>query len=325
LRTRYGQSRQSFFSLTQALRQQPGPRASQESRAAFQDSIPVEGRRIRSVGVAVRQRAFAWAAPDRRDFVVLEYTLRNLTADTLKPLYAGLFMDWDLPNPDGAARNAADWDSTRTLGYCYAPVQQPTPGMPALYAGVRLLRGGAPAVYSIDNNAPIGSPVSFADGFSLPEKFWTLSNDTDRGQRAAGLPNGTDVSQVVGTRFLKLAPGDSVTMAFAMLTASTLAQLQAAADASVQAYATLLPTRPAALAASLSAYPNPTNGLLRVEFPPAFGSFEVQVLNMLGQVVLRQVGRSNSTNLDLTNLEPGLYRLRAQGTGGMLTRAIVLN
>ncbi|HEX8659946.1 MAG TPA: S8/S53 family peptidase [Hymenobacter sp.] len=325
LRTRYGQSRQSFFSLTQASRQQPGPRASQESRAAFQDSIPGAGSRVRSVGVAVRQRAYAWAAPDRRDFVVLEYTLRNLTADTLKPLYAGLFMDWDLPNPDGAARNAADWDSTRTLGYCYAPVQQPTPGMPALYAGVRLLRGGAPAVYSIDNNAPVGAPVSFADGFSLPEKFWTLSNDTYRGQRTAGLPNGTDVSQVVGTRLLKLAPGDSVTVVFAMLTASTLAQLQAAADAAVQAYATLLPTRPAALAASLNAYPNPTNGLLRVEFPPAFGSFEVQVLNMLGQVVLRQVGRSSSTNLDLTNLEPGLYRLRAQGTGGMLTRAIVLN
>ncbi|MBD2768924.1 S8 family peptidase [Hymenobacter sp. BT664] len=325
LRTRYGQSRQSFFSLTQATRQQPGPRADQESLAEFQDSVPVAGTRIRSVGVAVRQRAYAWAAPERRDFVVLEYSLRNLTADTLKPLYAGLFMDWDLPNPDGAARNVATWDDTRNLGYCYAPVQTPSPGVPAVYAGVRLLRGGTPAVYSINNNAPVGSPVSLSDGFSLPEKFLTLSNDTDPDQRTAGLPNGADVSQVVGTRLLRLAPGDSTTVVFAMLTASTLAQLQAASDAAARSYTTLLSSRSAALATSIRAYPNPTSGLVWVEFSSTLGSFELQVLNNMGQVVLRQAGRGSSTNLNLANLAPGLYQLRVQGPAGVLTRAVVVN
>ncbi|MFC7669665.1 hypothetical protein ACFQT0_21570 [Hymenobacter humi] len=131
LRTKNGQARQSFFSTSQAVRTQPGPRADQEARATFQDTIPVAGSRIRSVGVGVRQRAYAWAKPGRRDFVVLEYTLKNLTADTLKPLYAGLFMDWDVPTPDGAARNSADWDPTHDLGYCYALGQQPaTPCRP---------------------------------------------------------------------------------------------------------------------------------------------------------------------------------------------------
>ncbi len=320
LRTNGGRSRQSFFSTGQATRQQPGPRADQEARAAFQDTIPVAGSRVRSVGVGVRQRAFAWASPDRRDFVVLEYSIKNMTADTLKPLYAGLFADWDLPTPDGAARNAADWDSLRTLGYCYAlGLPAPLTG-PARYAGVRLLRGGAPAVCCIDNNAPYGTPVRLADGFSLAEKFLTLSSGTV--QHTIGQVYGTDVSQVVGARLAALAPGDSTTVTFAVMAATTLLQLQETADAAVLAYSTLLPTRPTALGAGFHVYPNPTTGPLRVALPPKFGLSEVRVLNALGQLVLRQDASGSLLNLSLAGLAPGLYTLRAQGTAGVLTRAV---
>ena len=322
LRTGGGQARQSFFNTTQVTRQQPGPRADQEARAAFQDTIPVAGSRVRSVGVAVHQRAYAWTAPGRRDFVVLEYTLKNLTADTLKPLYAGLFTDWDVPTPDGAARNAAAWDSTRALGYCYALAQQATPTLPAIYAGVQLLRGGAPTVYSIDNNAPAGTPVRLADGFSAPEKFLTLSNGT--AQRSAGLPAGTDVSQVVGTRLLKLAPGDSTVVTFAMLVAPTLLQLQASADAAVLAYATLLPARPLARAETFHLYPNPTTGPVQLELPPHFGLTEVLVLDALGRQVLRQPAASSQAAISLAGLAPGLYMVRAIGKNRLLTRTVVL-
>ena len=323
LRTNGGQSRQSFFSLRQATRQQPGPRADQEARIAFQDTVPVAGSRVRSVGVAVRQRAYAWATPGRRDFVVLEYSLKNLTADTLKPLYAGIFTDWDLPNPDGAARNAADYDTTRALGYCYALGQPTSAAVPAQYAGIRLLRGGTPAVYSINSSAPVGSPVRLADGFSLTEKFLTLSSGTARAQRSAGLPGGADVTQVVGTRLAKLAPGDSTTVAFAVLAAPTLAQLQAAADAATSTYATVLPARLASVTPGFNVYPNPTAGLLRVEVPAGFELTEVQVLNTLGQIVLRQPSR-NAFTLNLSALTAGLYTVRAQGLHGVLTRTVVV-
>ena len=322
LRTSNGQSRQSFFRLTQIIRQNPGPRADQEARAAFQDSIPVAGSRIRSVGVAVHQRAYAWASADRRDFVVLEYSLKNITADTLKPLYAGLYMDWDIPNPDGAARNAAEWDSTRTMGYCYTLALPLPPAVPARYVGVRLLRGGSPAVYSINNGAPAGTPVRLIDGFSPAEKFLTLSSGTARAQRSAGLPNGADVSQVVGTRLARLAPGDSTTVSFAVLAAPTLAQLQTSADAAVLTYATLLPTRPAALAAGFSVYPNPTSGPLRMELPLKFGLQDVRIFNVLGREVLHQSG--SGTSLSLAGLAPGMYTLRALGTSGVLTKVVVV-
>ena len=324
LRTSNGQSRQSFFRLSQITRQQPGPRADQEARAAFQDSIPMAGSRVRSVGVAVRQRAYAWATTGRRDFVVLEYSLRNLTADTLKPLYAGLFMDWDIPNPDGAIRNAAAWDSTRTLGYCYTLAPAVPPAVLARYAGVRLLRGGVPAVYSIDSGAPAGTPVRLADGFSLAEKFLTLSSGTARAQRSAGLPNGADVAQVVGTRLARLAPGDSTTVAFAVLAAPTLTQLQSSADAAALTYTALLPTWPAARAAGFSVFPNPTTGPLRVELPPDFGPTDLWLLNALGQVILHREVRGSAIELLLPTLAPGLYMVRVRGAGGVLARAIAV-
>ncbi|MBF9239925.1 S8 family peptidase [Hymenobacter sp. BT683] len=323
LRTRYGDTRQSFFNSAQVVRLQPGPRADQEARAMFQDTIPAAGGLTRSVGVAVRQRAYAWSSPGRRDFVVLEYTLKNLTADTLKPLYAGLFMDWDVPTQDGSARNAAAWDDTRTMGYCYALGQQNTPSLPAIYAGVQFLRGGSPTAYSIDNNAPLGSAVSLADGFSPADKFMTLSSGTS--QSNVGLPDGTDVSQVIGTRIATLAPGDSTIVAFAMLSAPTLLQLQDAAESATIAYATtLLPTRPSARAVDFTLYPNPTNGPLQVELPKNFGAAKVQVLDMTGRLIKSFPVAGTQFETSLVGLEPGLYMVRAIGATRVVTRSVLL-
>ena len=319
LRTSRGRTRQSFFSLNTIGRQAPGPRADQEARAVFQDTVPVAGSRIRSVGVGVRQRAYAWATPARRDFVLLEYSLRNLTADTLKPLYAGIFADWDLPGETG--RNVATYDTVRQLGYVFDPV------VPRFYAGIRLLTaaGGpavAPAVYSINNNAPAGAPVRLADGFSIAEKFRTLSSGTARATRTAGGPDGADVSQVVGTRLAALAPADSVAVAFAVVVAPTLAALQAAADAAQAAYALLLPTVAARVRAGFSVYPNPASGPLRVELPPGFGPADLRLLDALGRTVRRRYATGAGLDWSVLGLPPGFYTLRATGTAGVLTSAV---
>ncbi|MBF9239997.1 S8 family peptidase [Hymenobacter sp. BT683] len=323
LRTRLGAARESFFNSTQVVLRQSGPRADQEARALFQDTIPGAGSLARSVGVSVRQRAYAWAAPGRRDFVVLEYTLKNLTADTLKPLYAGLFMDWEIPTPDGSARNAAAWDDARAMGYCYAMGQQNTPSLPAIYAGVQVLRGGSPTAYSIDNNATLGSAMCLADGFSTAEKFRALSSGT--AQSNAGPPNGTDVSQVIGARVSTLAPGDSTIVAFAMLSAPTLLQLQDAAESATIAYATtLLPTRASARPVDFVAYPNPTDGPLQVALPQNFGPATVQVLDVTGRLVKTLTATGNKFETSLAGLQPGMYLVRVIGASRVMTRSVML-
>jgi serine protease len=278
------------FFARQAIRMQSITAASQQAGGIFQDSLPSLSRG-RTLGVRVRQRALAYAAPTAdRDYAIVEYTVRNVSADTLRPLHAGLFMDWDLPAEAG--RNMAAWDSTRLLGYVANHPHQAT-----LYAGVKLLRPNtrpAATYYALNNADQANAPIYFGNGFSSAEKFLTLSSGTR--QRSAGTVSGTDVSNVVGAALGRLAPGDSVVVAFAVLAAPNLAQLQAAADAAQVRYQQVLATRPATAPLSWQVYPNPGRDLLRVQLPAGSTGSTLTLLNALGQPVGRwPVGPSNPT------------------------------
>jgi hypothetical protein len=306
--------RQSFFTVAQVRRLAPGPRADQEARGVFQDSLPA-AQLPRSVGVRVRQRGQSWASPAaRRNVILLDYTLRNLTADTLKPLYAGVFADWDLPGE--TARNVARWDSVGRFGYCYDPVAA------RYYAGVQVLGPRPAGIYSIDNAAPTGTPIYLGDGFSPAEKYLALSNGFGRAHRAAGAAQGSDVSQVVSTVVPRLAPGDSASVAFALLVAPSLPELQAAAQAAAAAYQQqVLAVAAPPAAAGWQVFPNPTAGRVRVGLPAGLGSGTVQILNALGQVVGTVSLPAGGGDVSLASLARGVYILRVPGTG--LTQRVV--
>jgi serine protease len=317
LRAMPGMARQSFYSQVPIRRLLPGPRADQEAYSVFRDSLP-SATQPRSVGVRVRQRGLSWATPAaRRDFIILEYAITNITADTLKPLYAGVFTDWDLPGE--STRNVARYDSVLHIGYCYDPL------VARVYAGVQILGTGPASVYSIDNNAPASAPIYFKDGFSPAEKYLALSNGFNKLHRDAGdEPQGTDVSQVLSTKIARLAPGDSVTVAFAVLAAPTLAKLQAAAQAATAAY---FPPSPPAITPARSldvqVYPNPSYDQVQVLLPANFGPATVQVLDMLGREVSRQSLDAVGGELQLSRLVPGRYTLRITSASGSVVRQLV--
>ncbi|TGE14182.1 S8 family peptidase [Hymenobacter elongatus] len=313
VRNERNQVNQDFYALSQITLSRQPLRATQEATGLLQDSLP-SLKRTSTVGVRIRQRGYAWSTPADRNYAIVEYELQNLTPDTLKPLYAGLFMDWDiLPE---ANRNAAAWDSARALGYVYDR------GNPTVYTGVKLLQGGTPACYSINNNAGQGTPVRLADGFSNAEKFLTLSNKAR--QSTAGVTIGTDVSQVVGAALARLAPGDSVVVAFAVLGAPTLAALQAAADAAQARYNLVLPTRQATEQALWQVYPNPARSRLWVEVPAAVGSTQLRLFTHLGQLVLEQPFVGSRGQVDVRGLPAGMYLLQLTGPRGVLSRRVVI-
>ncbi|WP_400191658.1 S8 family peptidase [Hymenobacter sp. B81] len=310
-------SDQDFF-RQQPIRLLPAVGADQQARGVFQDSLPSQSAG-RGIGARVRQRALAWAAPADREYAVVEYTLLNLAADTLRPLHAGLFMDWDVPD---AGRNVAAWDSARALGYVRDVLRA------NLFAGVKLLQPAtapalAPSYYALDNAAPVTAPVALRDGFSTAEKFRTLSSGTTT--RSAGGVAGTDVSHVVGAVLPALAPGDSVTVAFAVLAAPSLAQLQAAADAAQIRYGQwVLPARAAARTNNWQVYPNPTTGQLQVAVPAGVRPQEVELLDLTGRRVARwpwPAGQPTAT-LQVPAGSAGLYLLRLHHSAGQLTRKV---
>ncbi len=63
-------------------------------------------------------------------------------------------------------------------------------------------------------------------------------------------------------------------------------------------------------AQGLSAWPNPTNGLLHLELPHGDVPLHTEVLNALGQVVLHQMDRTSV--IDLRALPPGVYTVRVR-------------
>ncbi len=198
-----------------------GKRADEEASGVFQDKYPDAG----MVGIKVKQRAFAWQnAPDNQ-YVILEYQITNITQDSLTNLHAGLFADWDIAN---YTTNTAAWDSVTRTGYIYQP------NLPNLYAGVTLLTPQPVTTYAINNPAQETQAINLRDGFTDAEKFTALQNTASRFQNSGNV--GSDVAQVVGAALNKLAPGESTTVAFALLGAESLSVLTQQAQAARSKY-----------------------------------------------------------------------------------------
>ncbi len=196
--------------------------ADQEVRGIMQDMQSAST----AVGVEVKHKAFAWQSEGNQDFIILEYDIKNISSHPLASVYAGLFADWDIGD---AFRNAADWVEELQLGYVYN-TSRPHP-----YAGVKLLTPDAPSYYAIDNAGGGETSIGITDGFSASEKFRTLSEGVARKQ-AKGTGAGGDVSHVIGASAQNLAPGETKTVAFAILAANNLVDLKKHAQAAQQKY-----------------------------------------------------------------------------------------
>ncbi len=161
--------------------------------------------------INVLQETYADTVPGRQLFVIVHYTLENTRPTPLSPLYAGIFLDWDL-NPD--ARDFARYDAARRLG-----IVQDKSTNPDTLAAIRLLTPAPLSYRAIDN------PTELYDGFTQSEKWNALSGGLQQTQL-----NNTDVSQLMAAGPFRLDPGCRIPIAFAVLAADDAGTLVQAAD-----------------------------------------------------------------------------------------------
>ncbi|UPL50142.1 T9SS type A sorting domain-containing protein [Hymenobacter sublimis] len=110
-------------------------------------------------------------------------------------------------------------------------------------------------------------------------------------------------------------------VAFAVLAAPSLAELQVAADAAASRYRQVLPVRSASLPV-VALYPNPTTGRLQVDLPA--GPATIRVLSVLGQELrVYSVPGGRSAQLDLSAYPSGLYLIQISTAGGTTTQRVV--
>lgn len=83
----------------------------------------------------------------------------------------------------------------------------------------------------------------------------------------------------------------------------------------------LTPVQQAATPEELRIFPNPTNGVVRLEGTLADELRDIRLYNFTGQLMLRRNGRSD---LNLENLPAGIYVLQGRDTDGRLVSARVV-
>ncbi len=78
---------------------------------------------------------------------------------------------------------------------------------------------------------------------------------------------------------------------------------------------------------SLNIYPNPSSGLVNVEIPKG-GTYDLEVMNMLGQIVYSDnltVNANERVELNLSNLAKGIYLLNINGEGVTKSNKLTLH
>jgi hypothetical protein len=208
---------QDFSSTVQIKQIVPGERSYSEVFGQFSNSATASQQAIK-----VDYRSLVWKDSPYDKFVILEYELTNPSANALNSFYFGIFSDWDITT--NGQNDAAGWDNNNNLGYVY-PAQ--TAAKP--YAGIQVLTG-SPGYYAIDNDNTIaGNPFGLYDGYTDTEKFTSVSAAIGSGHERlqAGIKSGgDDVSHVVSSGPFNIAPGQKITIAFALHAAANLSDLQ---------------------------------------------------------------------------------------------------
>lgn len=213
---------QNFVKVIPIKKMVPGLRSTSEIFGSFSPSaLP---------SLVINYRSLVMKEKPNDKFVIIEYTLANNGTAAISNFRFGMFADWDIS--DSGAKDAADWDAAHKIGYVFPKQSQSLP-----HAGIQALNSTA-SVYSIDNDQAIsGNPFGLYDGFTLDEKFTSLS--TVRNQ--AGQPGnttwaGNDVSHVVSVSPVTIPAGGKVVLAFALHAANNLTELLASADAANTLY-----------------------------------------------------------------------------------------
>lgn len=225
---------QEFISTQKIKEITPGERSSSEIYGAFTDNASTKT-------VSVQYRSLAWKEVPRDRFVILEYRVKNVSGQPINNFHFGLFADWDIT--DNGGKDVAAWDAPNQLGYVRPAQADDKP-----HAGIAIVKGISAQHYAIDNNQSTpGAPFGLYDGFTDSEKLTALTSGIGRAEAGTSTGTGADVSHLVGAGPYNLASDEEVVLAFALVAAPSLTELQEATQQAHETYNVMLnATRPTA-------------------------------------------------------------------------------
>jgi hypothetical protein len=254
--------------------------------------------------VFAETRLFADSSLEFRQFVVVDYTLRNESPINFTEAYLGIFADWDLGN---YAENRALYNSALKLQYVFQP------GSDTIYAGIQLLGNHQAVAHALENTSSPSGPINISDGFSEEEKRLSLSLPAPEG----GLNgNGSDVITVTSAGPLNMASGQELQVGFAIHLANSENELfEQAAIARNYYLTTVTPLQISQQWSSSQTpyvYPNPASNVIRIKPDIAFENMEMY--DCSGRLVFEIRPSAEEREFALpAGIAGGLYIIKLKG------------
>ncbi|MBT3648667.1 MAG: S8 family serine peptidase [Flavobacteriales bacterium] len=261
------------------------------------------------IGLEIRQKVVAYQKEGHRNYVIVDYTIHNVSGDDLNDVYAGVFADWDIKNYD---ENRAGTAYGKRLGYVYHT------GNEELTGAVQALSDIPFYSYMIDNTSDgAGGIVLYdTDRYSTADKYLSLTSE----RRKAGENGlGNDVCQVISVGPMDIPNGDSVNVAFAYHAATNIEDVLASADSAYQQFYSFLPGENIFAPFQLrSVRPNPAIDYLTLEFDlKEKSAMDFYLIDISGAPVsfLEETTLFpgfNEITIDLPPVSSGLYFVRIE-------------
>lgn len=311
-----GATDEDFSPVVTVQKHEPGIWSDFDTYGKFNDAANATA----PLGLLMEYRSFSFAnAPDAR-YHIFEYKIKNTSGVTRNNVYAGIFSDWDIQT---YANNKAAEDAGLKMGYAWCT------DAAGYYAGTKLLTSsGGFRHYAVDNITGGGGGADLSNGYDDSEKYQTLSTNRPT---AGGTGTGNDVIDVVSTGPFTIAPGDSVTVAFALLAGVELGDLQGSAAAAQIKYDLLtgLEEQNTSGIINAGAWPNPAAGTVTLPFLLKESSaVTLSLFDLTGRLMdEKTMGQlpagEHSFKIDLQEYAGGLYIYRLSNDKGFVTGNIV--
>jgi subtilisin family serine protease len=301
-----------FNTVNRIALQIPSITSDFDTKAKITDNLSVS-----PMPVTISQNTYAWATVPNTQFVIWEYILTNSHAtDTIKNMYAGIFADWDI---DGGTfgQNSSAYHAGTKMGYTYYVA----PG--GKYGGIKLLTNTAPPnFYAIDHISGGNGGLDVANGFDTKEKYLSLSTQ----RLAAGVTGtGLDVINVMSSGPFKLAPGDSVKVAFALIGGDSLSNLITGAQQAQIKYNGLTTNVNESVSSDKQwqLFPNPAKNNITVS-QTVYIFHQYEIYNLSGQRIAAYKIHSTLQTIDLSEFSEGMYMVKLIGEQKVEIKKIVV-
>ncbi len=287
----------------------------------FDDSAAPASERI---GLDVEQTVYQWTAPERDDFLIVDYRISNTSGGDLTNLYVGIYLDPDITVESNSDNDFISYDASSKLLYANDTTPLLYPG----HFGITILdspSGQEPLTASSWTIGP-DDPESDSDEFALMTSGTIIGTGGTAG----------DHRGVLTAQPLNLGAAETARVAFGLVMGFSLTDLQNKTSVMRDAYeAIAVATDPVSsdLPQEIHLYqnyPNPFNPTTTISYElPQAADATLTVVDPLGRVVRElasgtQPAGRYEMSFDAAGLPSGVYLYRLKTTDNVETKRMVV-